>query len=80
LAKGLNTAFSAMRRLKLKEPTIAETESAVVASIRYERMASPEELVLKIGTASSDDCYARRLGTHGLNRTTKMSFPPRNRR
>ena len=42
----MNTAFRAMRALRLKDPVIEERESSVVVNIRHERLASPEEAIL----------------------------------
>jgi ATP-dependent DNA helicase RecG len=46
IGEGLNTAFAAMRRLKLKEPVIEEREHTVVVHIKHEPLASAEEIVL----------------------------------
>ncbi len=47
VGEGLNTAFAAMRRLKLKEPQITEKEAAVVINIKHEKLASAEEIVME---------------------------------
>jgi ATP-dependent DNA helicase RecG len=47
VGEGLNTAFDAMRKLKLKPPEITERANSVVCFIRHERLASPEELILE---------------------------------
>ena len=47
VGEGLRTAFDAMRSLKLKPPEITEAANAVVVSIRHERLASPEEMILE---------------------------------
>lgn len=47
VGEGLNTAFEAMRQLRLKEPVITENESTVVVNIRHEALASPEETILE---------------------------------
>ncbi len=47
VGEGLNTAFAAMRQLKLKEPIIQEHDHSVVVQIRHERLASAEDLVLE---------------------------------
>lgn len=41
VGEGLNTAFEAMERLKLKSPVIQETETSVLVIIKHERLASP---------------------------------------
>lgn len=46
VGEGLNTAFRAMRALRLREPLIEEHENSVVVEIRHERLASPEEAIL----------------------------------
>ncbi len=46
VGEGLNTAFRAMRALRLKDPLIEERETSVVVQIRHERLASPEEAIL----------------------------------
>lgn len=46
VGEGLNTAFEAMRKLRLKAPTIEERDNAVLVTIRHERLASPEEAVM----------------------------------
>jgi ATP-dependent DNA helicase RecG len=45
VGEGLNTAFEAMKKLKLKEPTIQERENSVIVYIRHESLESPEEIV-----------------------------------
>lgn len=46
VGEGLNTAFEAMRKLRLKERVILERDNAVIISIRHEKLASPEEAVM----------------------------------
>lgn len=47
VGEGLNTAFEAMTKLRLKEPTIEETDNTVLVIIRHEKLASPEEIVVE---------------------------------
>jgi len=47
VGEGLNTAFAAMNKLRLKPPVIRETENSVVVSIRHEPLASPGEAVME---------------------------------
>lgn len=47
VGEGLNTAFSAMTKLRLKEPVIEERDNSVLVVIKHERLASPEEVVLE---------------------------------
>lgn len=46
IGEGLNTAFSAMHQLGLKEPSIAEKENSVLVTIKHEALASPEEAIM----------------------------------
>lgn len=47
VGEGLNTAFEAMEKLRLKPPLINETEMAVLVIIKHERLASPEEIIVE---------------------------------
>jgi len=47
VGEGLNTAFEAMTKLKLKAPVIKENENSVTVYIRHEPLASPEEAVMQ---------------------------------
>ena len=46
VGEGLNTAFDAMKKSRLKPPVISETENSVLVEIRHDKMASPEESVM----------------------------------
>lgn len=45
VGEGLNTAFEAMSRLRLKPPIITESENSVVVYIRHEPLASVESAI-----------------------------------
>ena len=47
VGEGLNTAFSAMHKLGLKEPTIEELDNSVLVTLRHEALASPEEAIME---------------------------------
>lgn len=47
VGEGLNTAFEAMTKLRLKTPQIVEESNSVLVIIRHEKLASPEELVIE---------------------------------
>lgn len=47
VGEGLNTAFDAMRKLRLKDPEILERQSSVTVLILHQRLASPEDLVME---------------------------------
>ncbi|MCR4374802.1 MAG: putative DNA binding domain-containing protein [Acidobacteria bacterium] len=46
VGEGLNTAFEAMKRLRLKPPVVQETRSSLVVQIRHEPLATPEQSVM----------------------------------
>jgi ATP-dependent DNA helicase RecG len=54
VGEGLNTAFEAMEKLKLKPPTVAQRENGVLVAIRHEPLASPEELVMDYLNANTE--------------------------
>lgn len=47
VGEGLNTAFQAMRKLKLKDPEIIQRENSVLVIIKHQPLASPEETILE---------------------------------
>lgn len=47
VGEGLNTAFEAMEKLRLKAPIIEETDISVLVVIKHERLASPEEIIIE---------------------------------
>jgi ATP-dependent DNA helicase RecG len=46
VGEGLNTAFDAMRKLRLRDPVIAETQNSVLVTIPHQKLASPEDSVM----------------------------------
>jgi ATP-dependent DNA helicase RecG len=47
VGEGLNTAFEAMRNLRLKDPVVVEAENAVVVQIKHEKLASAEDVIME---------------------------------
>jgi ATP-dependent DNA helicase RecG len=47
VGEGLNTAFEAMEKLRLKEPLVQEKDSSVLVTLRHESLGSPEQLVME---------------------------------
>lgn len=47
IGEGLNTAFEAMRKLRLRDPIISQRPNGVLVTIRHEPMASPEEIIME---------------------------------
>jgi ATP-dependent DNA helicase RecG len=46
VGEGLNTAFEAMKQLRLKPPIIEQRPNSVIVFIRHERLASNEEIIM----------------------------------
>jgi ATP-dependent DNA helicase RecG len=46
VGEGLNTAFQAMQKLRLREPQILDKENSVLVNIRHEPLASPEQQIV----------------------------------
>ena len=46
VGEGLNTAFRAMQKLRLKPPILEELQNAVLVTIKHDPLASPEESVM----------------------------------
>ena len=47
VGEGLNTAFQAMRKMKLKDPIIEQSGGYVKVVLKHEPLASPEEMILE---------------------------------
>lgn len=72
VGEGLNTAFAAMSRLRLKPPLIMEVESGVVVKIRHEALASPEESVMEYLNTHSE--IVNRIGRQITGITSENSM------
>lgn len=46
VVEGLNTAFRALQEIQLKPPSIVETANSVIVTIKHERLADAETIVL----------------------------------
>ena len=47
VGEGLNTAFRAMREMKLRPPSIAQVGGYVQVILKHESLATPEEIILE---------------------------------
>lgn len=45
VGEGLNTAFEAMRELKLKDPIVSQINSGVLIILKHEKLAEPEQAI-----------------------------------
>jgi ATP-dependent DNA helicase RecG len=54
VGEGMNTAFEAMEKLRLKPPIIEEREFSVVVTLRHESLGSPEQMVMEYLTTHDE--------------------------
>ena len=47
VGEGLNTAFQAMRNLKLKDPIIEQIGNGVLVTLRHEKLGTPEQIIVE---------------------------------
>lgn len=47
VGEGLNTAFEAMRNLRLKDPVFLEPDNSVIVQIKHEKLASAEDTIME---------------------------------
>jgi ATP-dependent DNA helicase RecG len=76
VGEGLNTAFDAMKKMKLKEPLIVELENSVLVSIRHESLASPEEVIMNYlnNNPTINNRTARGISNIGSENAMKQIF------
>jgi ATP-dependent DNA helicase RecG len=72
VGEGLNTAFAAMRRIRLKEPEIGEGPNSVTVFIRHERLSSPASIVMEYLEANPTITNEIGRGITGLRRDVQM--------
>lgn len=72
VGEGLNTAFAAMNKLRLKRPEIRENDNSVVVYIRHEPLASPEEAVMEY--LATHDEIVNRIGREITGITSENSM------
>lgn len=76
VGEGLNTAFAAMKQLRLTDPVIRQTESSVLVEIRHQHLGSLEQIVM--GYLQNHDeitnRIARELSGIGSENTVKDAF------
>lgn len=72
VGEGLDTAFEAMRKIRLKEPSIIEGDNSVVVEIRHERLSSPAQIVMEY--LGSNETITNAIGREitGLKRDVQM--------
>jgi ATP-dependent DNA helicase RecG len=76
VGEGLNTAFAAMRELKLEPPVICDNSTSVLVSIRHQRLASPEQMIVEYLRHNPEitNSKVRQLTGIGSENTVKRIF------
>ncbi len=76
VGEGMNTAFEAMRSLKLQPPEVSSQATSVLVRIRHQRLASPEQMVLEYlaNNAEITNGIVRQLTGIGSENTVKRVF------
>ena len=72
VGEGLNTAFAAMRRIRLKEPEIGEGANSITVFIRHERLSSPASTVMEYLETNRTITNEIGRGITGLRRDVQM--------
>lgn len=47
VGEGINTAYEAMEKLRLKKPVFEESDGSLIVTLRHESLASPEQMVME---------------------------------
>ncbi|MEH1901997.1 MAG: ATP-binding protein [Nostoc sp.] len=76
VGEGLNTAFDAMTRLRLKVPVILEQENSVIVYIRHEPLASIESVIMEYLNDHQNitNKIARKIASIDSESTIKAAF------
>jgi len=76
VGEGLRAAFDAMKDLKLQPPVIEDKRTSVLVSIRHQRLASPEEMILEYLQNHDEisNSVVRKLTGIGSENTVKRTF------
>lgn len=82
VGEGLNTAFEAMKKLRLREPEIEEKDNSVIVHIRHTPLASPHDVVLGYLDSHPEitNRIARDLTGIGSENSVKQIFLDLNKR
>lgn len=72
VGEGLNSAFDAMRKIRLKDPSIRELENSVVVEIWHERLSSPAQIVMDYLDANETITNAIGREITGIRRDVQM--------
>ncbi|MCX7358069.1 MAG: ATP-dependent DNA helicase RecG [Alphaproteobacteria bacterium] len=76
VGEGLNTAFEAMKKLRLKQPLIEQKENGVVVTLRHEKLGSSDQIIVEYLRDNDEinNSIARKLCSIGSENTVKRIF------
>src|ERR1035438_2438781 len=61
VGEGLNTAFEAMRNLRLKDPVFLEPENSVIVQIKHEKLDSAEDIIMEYLGSPDNESITNRV-------------------
>ncbi|MGA4552061.1 ATP-binding protein [Methylorubrum aminovorans] len=76
VGEGLNTAFEAMRKLKLQDPIVRQHDSSVLVVLKHEKLGTPEQLIVDYLRYNEEinNSIARKICFIGSENTMKRTF------
>jgi ATP-dependent DNA helicase RecG len=76
VGEGLNTAFEAMRDLKLKDPIIEQMENGILVTLKHEKLGTPEQIIVEYLREKEEinNAVARSICFIGSENTIKRIF------
>ena len=72
MGEGMNTAFAAMRKIRLQDPEVTEQGQSVVVFIRHTRLSSPAQIVMEYLQRNMEITNAIGREITGLRRDVQM--------
>ncbi|RXT50264.1 ATP-dependent DNA helicase RecG [Bosea sp. Tri-44] len=76
VGEGLNTAFEAMRKLKLKDPIVEQKDNGLLVLLRHEKLAAPQQLIIDFLRSNEEinNRIAREICFIGSENKVKLIF------
>lgn len=72
VGEGLNTAYQAMRKIRLKDPEVVEQDQSVVVYIRHARLSTPAQIVMEYLDNNATITNERGRQITGIRRDVQM--------
>lgn len=72
VGEGLNTAFEAMRKIRLQDPEVIERDNSVVVYIKHTRLSTPSQIVTEFLDANESITNAQGREITGIRRDVQM--------